>query len=196
MRAEQLPLFPPRGVRGERAAPLSPTPELTPRSSLKSAIGAFHAHMLREGFTENTIKAFRSDLRLLERYLGGSTPVGEITTSQLQDFLTWLLEGRGVPCSPKSYARRITTLKRFFAWLNDAGVIALRVRLEGERHALGALLLDARTLGRERRWLPLVVSIPALDAPRRLIVELAGERQERAVPVFVSRGRLRTEGPS
>ena len=123
MRAEQLPLFPPRGVRGERAAPLSPTPELTPRSSLKSAIGAFHAHMLREGFTENTIKAFRSDLRLLERYLGGSTPVGEITTSQLQDFLTWLLEGRGVPCSPKSYARRITTLKRFFAWLNDAGVI-------------------------------------------------------------------------
>jgi integrase/recombinase XerD len=123
MRGEQLPLFPVRGVRGEHGPPLSPAPELTPQSSLKSAIGGFQAHMKRQGFTENTIKAFRSDLRLLERYLGGSTPVGEITTKQLRDFLTWLLEGRGVPCSPKSYARRITTLKRFFAWLAESGVI-------------------------------------------------------------------------
>ncbi len=98
--------------------------------------------------------------------------------------------------NPRELLLRVTVPRQHLQALNDAGVIALRVRLEGERHALGALLLDARTLGRERRWLPLVVSIPALDAPRRLIVELAGERQERAVPVFVSRGRLRTEGPS
>ncbi len=124
MRVEQLPLFPQRGVKGEYATPLVETPELTSDSSLKSAVGEFRKHMKREGFTENTQKAFHSDLRLLMRYLGGSTSVGEVSTKQLQDFLEWLLDGRGVPCSPKSYARRVTTLKRFFAWLTETGVIA------------------------------------------------------------------------
>jgi integrase/recombinase XerD len=99
-------------------------PDLTPDSSLKSAVGEFDAHMQREHFTENTRKAFHSDLRLLMRYLGGTTSVSEVSTKQLQDFLVWLLDGRGVPCSPKSYARRVTTLKRFFAWLTETGVIA------------------------------------------------------------------------
>jgi len=30
---------------------------------------------------------------------------------------------RGVPCSPKSYARRLTTLKVFFAWLAESEVL-------------------------------------------------------------------------
>ncbi len=124
MRTEQLPLFPRRGVKGEYSAPLTEMPELTPESSLESAVGEFDAHMRRETFTENTRKAFHSDLRLLMRYLGGTTPVSQISTRQLQDFLAWLLDGRGVPCSPKSYARRVTTLKRFFAWLTEAGVVA------------------------------------------------------------------------
>jgi integrase/recombinase XerD len=124
MREEQLPLFPQRGVRGEVGAPLTEMPDLTSDSSLKSAVGAFNAHMVREGFTEYTQKAFRSDLRLLMRYLDGTMSVDAIGTKQLQDFLTWLLNDRGVPCSPKSYARRVTTLKRFFAWLTEIGVIA------------------------------------------------------------------------
>lgn len=124
MSGEQLPLFPRRGARGEYSAPLSQIPDLTSKSSLKSAVSGFDAHMVRENFTENTRKAFHSDLRLLMRHMGGSTSVGEITTQQLQNFLTWLLEGRGVPCSPKSYARRVTTLKRFFAWLSESGVTA------------------------------------------------------------------------
>lgn len=124
MRAEQLPLFPTRGVKGEYRTALAQMPELTPASSLELAVGEFDAHMRREGFTENTRKAFHSDLRLFMRYIGGTTAVDEVSTKQLQDFLAWLLDGRGVPCSPKSYARRVTTLKRFFAWLTEAGVIA------------------------------------------------------------------------
>jgi integrase/recombinase XerD len=42
----------------------------------------------------------------------------------LNDFLTWLLHYRGVPCSPKSYGRRVTTLKNFFAWLAGTKVLA------------------------------------------------------------------------
>ena len=31
--------------------------------------------------------------------------------------------GRGVPCSRKTYARRVTTLKVFFKWLHEIGAI-------------------------------------------------------------------------
>jgi integrase/recombinase XerD len=92
-------------------------------SSLQAAIGAFEKHMDDEGFAVNTQKAFLSDLRLLGRYLGIGQPIGDIATQNLNDFLNWLVYERGVPCSPKSYARRVTTLKVFFGWLYDSHVL-------------------------------------------------------------------------
>ncbi|MCB0064829.1 MAG: site-specific integrase, partial [Caldilineaceae bacterium] len=41
----------------------------------------------------------------------------------LYEFLEWLQDGRGKPCSAKSLARRITTIKVFFGWLHGIGVI-------------------------------------------------------------------------
>ncbi|MFO7664148.1 MAG: phage integrase N-terminal SAM-like domain-containing protein [Chloroflexota bacterium] len=99
------------------------TPPLTPDASLQAALGTFEKHMQDEGFSINTVKAFASDIRLLGRYMGIGTPIGEIGTKNLNDFMNWLLHERGVPCSPKSYARRVTTLKVFFGWLSDSGVL-------------------------------------------------------------------------
>jgi integrase/recombinase XerD len=79
--------------------------------------------MVSQDFSENTIKSFLGDLRLLKRYLNGDPAVGQIGTQTLQGFLRWLQHERGTPCSPKSYARRLTTLKVFFAWLAAAGII-------------------------------------------------------------------------
>jgi integrase/recombinase XerD len=79
--------------------------------------------MLRQGFSEHTVKAFAGDLRLLQKYLSGSKIISKIGKKDLDDFLTWLLHYRNVPCSPKSYARRITTLKNFFGWLTRTKVI-------------------------------------------------------------------------
>lgn len=98
---------------------------LSADSSLQAALGLFEQHMQEEGFSENTQKAFASDVRLLGKYLGIGQPVGEIGTKNLNDFLQWLLEERGVPCSPKSYARRVTTIKVFFSWLHEKGVLYL-----------------------------------------------------------------------
>ena len=100
------------------------TPPLTREASLQAALGTFERHMQDEGFSLNTVKAFASDIRLLGRYLGIGTPVGEIGTKNLGDFLHWLTDERGVPCSPKSYARRVTALKVFFGWLHETGVLA------------------------------------------------------------------------
>lgn len=96
---------------------------LTRDASLQAALGTFEKHMQDEGFSINTVKAFASDVRLLGRYIGIGTPVGEIGTKNLTDFLHWLTDERGVPCSPKSYARRVTTLKVFFGWLHESGVL-------------------------------------------------------------------------
>lgn len=100
-------------------------PTLTPDASLQAALGAFEQHMEEEGFAENTRKAFVSDIRLLGKYLGIGQPIGDIGTKNLNDFLQWLLRERGVPCSPKSYSRRVTTLKVFFGWLQESGVLVI-----------------------------------------------------------------------
>jgi len=34
-------------------------------------------------------------------------------------------KGRGVPCSPKTLARRITSIKAFFRWLHEYGVLLI-----------------------------------------------------------------------
>lgn len=102
---------------------ISENPPLNSNASLQAALGGFENYMEEEGFAVNTQKAFLSDIRLLGKYLGIGQPIGEIGTKNLNDFLHWLQFERGVPCSPKSYSRRVTTLKVFFGWLYESGVL-------------------------------------------------------------------------
>ncbi len=123
MAKEQMPLFPQRGAKGQYGPPITQTKSISANSSLAAAAGAYHDHMKRQGFSEHTIKAFAGDLRLLQKYFGPSMVISKLGTKNLNDFLTWLLYYRGVPCSPKSYARRVTTLKSFFGWLTGIKVL-------------------------------------------------------------------------
>lgn len=123
MADEQMPLFPQRGAKGQYGPPVTQIKAIDSNSSLASAAGAYHDHMVRQGFSEHTIKAFAGDLRLLQKYFGPNMAIGKLGTKNLNDFLTWLLHYRGVPCSPKSYARRVTTLKSFFGWLASIKVV-------------------------------------------------------------------------
>jgi len=125
----QLRLFP-EGAEGDEREPArqeqpavaQPAPSrLTPSSSLAEALDEFDTAMMLKGFTDNTVAAFRADLRILAGFLSPSRPIGDISTRDLNNFLTYLLRGRGRPCNPKSYARRITTLKVFFGWLAESG---------------------------------------------------------------------------
>jgi integrase/recombinase XerD len=109
MAAEQLELF--------SARPMEPN------APFSAALRLYQAHLRREGLTENSVKSFVSDIRLLAHYLGIGQPVGDVSTRDLNNFLQWLQHGRGVPCSPKSYARRVTALKSFFKWLTEAKVL-------------------------------------------------------------------------
>lgn len=113
----QNPLFPAEALASE------PQGAISADASLQAALGAFEQYMEEEGFSEHTQKAFVSDIRLLGKYLGSGQPIGQIGTDNLNDFLNWLVYDRGVPCSRKSYARRVTTLKVFFSWLSERGIL-------------------------------------------------------------------------
>jgi site-specific recombinase XerD len=118
MPVQQLPLLPSfQGAERQRID------GLTAHSTLHRAAERFHEHMLQQDLSKHTVKAFDSDLRLLSRFLGNRTPVGTIASDKLESFLNYLRYERGVPCKPKSLARRLTTLKVFFAWLAEEGII-------------------------------------------------------------------------
>jgi len=129
MSDDQLGLFPSgkpgRGTSGEKTRPVASVPvDLTEASSLTAASAAFYGHMIRQGFSDNTIKAFQADLRLFTKYMAADTSVNKIEQADIERFLTWMRADRGVPCSPKTYARRLTTLKVFFGWLAETDVIS------------------------------------------------------------------------
>lgn len=101
------------------------TAHITPQTPLVPAIRAWEYFLQDQGRSLYTIKAFKGDLDLLTSYLPADRTLGTVTTNDLNHFLAWLQKGRGVPCSPKSLARRITSLKSFFRWLHQAGVLAI-----------------------------------------------------------------------
>ncbi len=103
--------------------PQSPE-EISRHTPFAATLTLFAENLAKEGKTRNTITSFISDLNLVGEHLDSSTPVGQFKTSMLNDFLEWLENGRGVPCSRKSYARRVTTLKVYFKWLNTLGTIS------------------------------------------------------------------------
>lgn len=98
---------------------------LTRNSTLGEAVAPFLTHLTEEGKTANTRKAFKSDLNLMKRYFTPQAPLYSFTTTRLQEFMKWVEEGQDEdkPCSPKTYARRVTTLKVFFKWLNQTEVL-------------------------------------------------------------------------
>ena len=96
---------------------------LTPQTPLLPAIHAWEIFLKDQGRSIYTIKAFRGDLELLASFLPPDRTLGAVSTSDLNHFLQWLQKGRGVPCSPKSLARRITSIKAFFRWLQRSGVL-------------------------------------------------------------------------
>ncbi|MFM7174264.1 MAG: tyrosine-type recombinase/integrase [Caldilinea sp.] len=98
-------------------------PPLRAHSTVQEAVSAFEEYMLRKGFSENTIRAFRNDLRFVADYLGREMKLYQVSTVTLENFLPWLEESRGLTFSAKTQARRITTLKVFFGWLHGVGVI-------------------------------------------------------------------------
>jgi site-specific recombinase XerD len=96
---------------------------VTHDSLLIPTIKAWRYFLEDQGDSPHTIKAFTADLRLLASYLPADRALGNISTFDINNFLEWMQKGRGIPCSPKTLARRITSIKAFFRWLRQNGIV-------------------------------------------------------------------------
>lgn len=98
---------------------------ISTQTPLLPAIRAWEIFLEDQDKSIYTVKAFINDLQLLANFFPPDRTVGSITTNDLNNFLNWMENGRGIPCSPKSLARRITSVKAFFRWLNQNGRISI-----------------------------------------------------------------------
>ncbi len=118
---------------GKTPGPVGEIPQqLTPESKITAALGPYRLYLEQQGKSQNTIKAFLGDIRILHRYFnsrGENPSLGEITTDMLNGFLHWLCherknkQGDIMGCKPKTYARRVTSLKSFFGWLYASNIL-------------------------------------------------------------------------
>ena len=96
---------------------------LNAHTGLANAVEAYHDYIAGSELSPHTVKSFIYDLNILIEFAGATRPIGQIAQRDLQNFMDWLVDGRGVPCNPKSLSRRLVTLKAFFRWLSDSGII-------------------------------------------------------------------------
>jgi site-specific recombinase XerD len=98
-----------------------PEIHITSETKLLPAIRSWELYLADQGRSHFTVKAFIGDLNLFSNYFEPETSIGNITMNDINKFLNWLEKERGVPCSPKSLSRRITSVKSFFRWLTQTG---------------------------------------------------------------------------
>lgn len=110
-------------MSNQPADPKGTPAHLSERSLLQPAIQAWKFYLNDQGRSPYTVKAFVADLNLLDAFLPPDQLIGEVTLKDLQNFTDWLQNDRGVPCSPKSLSRRITSVKSFFRWLQNSAVL-------------------------------------------------------------------------
>lgn len=99
----------------------SPETHITAETLLIPAIKSWELFLYDQGKSLHTVKAFIGDLNLFASYFRSDTSIGNITMKDINAFLDWMQKERGVPCSPKSLSRRITSIKSFFRWLTQTG---------------------------------------------------------------------------
>ena len=94
--------------------------------TLEHAIQQFLEHQLANGRSPHTIGAHQRDLKLLVNHLGGEIQIDRITPNHLDCFLLSnpvILQSDGCPKQSTSIDRTKATIKGFFRWLTDTGVI-------------------------------------------------------------------------
>lgn len=92
---------------------------------LPAAINGWEMFLRDQGRSQNTVKAFLSDVNLLNQFVPPDQTIGTLTTEDLNRFFTWMEKERDIPCSSKTLARRITSVKSFFRWLHQHGTLTI-----------------------------------------------------------------------
>ncbi|MBM3946795.1 MAG: site-specific tyrosine recombinase XerD [SAR202 cluster bacterium] len=128
---------------------------------------------IEKGFSPNTQAAYRNDLHQLVEYLqssGGASAWGEVTPDTLSGFIL-AQKGRGY--SNATMARKIASLKSFFGFLGQEGLITRDPAEDIASPKLGRRIPKPLTEGEMARLLEVASQAHNLEALRdRAILEL------------------------
>jgi hypothetical protein len=78
----------------------SDSAHITSKTLIPAAINAWEIFLYDQGRSPNTVKAFLSDVHLLEKYLPSDRTIGQVSTDELNKFFGWMEKERDIPCSP------------------------------------------------------------------------------------------------
>jgi site-specific recombinase XerD len=148
-------------------APGAALPELRSEDSLSTAIAVWEQALQAAGNARNTVEAFCTDLRLLMHFLGGGRALADISTQDLQEFLDWMETEREVPCSPKTYSRRVTSVKAFFRFAAESGVLAADPAAAIIQRVVQSPLPEILTRGETERVLSAARGMRRSPAPKQ-----------------------------
>jgi len=131
---------------------------------------------MERGLSENTLAAYRNDLNGYARWLT-SQQLSDLTAAGREDVQTYLAERVAAKASPRSTARLLSTLRRFYAWL----------RRENRISEDPTALIEAPKLGR-----PLPKTLTELEVEALLAVPdtqtLLGMRDRTMLEVLYASG--------
>jgi len=129
----------------------SPESHITAKTLLIPAVKSWELFLYDQGKSLHTVKAFIGDLNLFASYFRSDTSIGNITMKDINAFLEWMQKERGVPCSPKSLSRRITSIKSFFRWLTQTGRLSIDPAEKVLQQSVISPLAEVLTPGEELR---------------------------------------------
>jgi len=110
-----------RNLREGETMTLQPEIHITADTTLLPAVRSWEIYLQDQGRSRFTLKAFIGYMILFPSFFPPDATIGRISEREIYRFLEWLQKERGVPCSPKSLSRRITSIKSFFRWLTQTG---------------------------------------------------------------------------
>lgn len=131
-----------------------------PKSGAVDPIERFlDAMWMERGLSDNTLSAYRADLQNLARWLGEEgRPIQELDREDLLGFLAWRVQDGA---RPRSTARLLSSIRRFFRYLVREGVRKDDPSAEIEMPRLGRPL--PRSLGEAE--VEALLSAPETDKP-------------------------------
>jgi len=126
---------------------------------LSSAIERFGTHLEANGNSPHTISSYLRDLGMLADHAGRETAVEGVTSDALAAFLTSDAVARrpdGTPKAPGSVDKAKTSVKAFFRWAHEGGIVAANpaaaIRLKHRRRPAP----DVLTVQEKKRLLKLI----------------------------------------
>ncbi|WP_404291072.1 tyrosine recombinase XerC [Glutamicibacter arilaitensis] len=107
-----------------KSEPVSSAPHQIPVAITEPIDDYLDYLRLERGRSENTLRAYGVDLRLMSGHLAGNCHVRQLTEVNVDMLREWLAELHEAQISRTTIARRISSVKNFFAWALKHGIVA------------------------------------------------------------------------